>query len=331
MTYVVGLVVFCACYGILAVTLDLMMGHAGIFSGGHSAFFGIGAYALAIGATHGMRSVPLLLLLGIGVAGAASLLFAIPALRSKDEVFVVASMAFAVIAYQVFRSWDGVTGGPGGLILPDLDIFGFSALSPNVVLVLALVVLALVVVIAWLITNSRFGRALRAARDESSAARAIGISPIRRRVTIVVVACGLASLGGGLYALYSAFIGPDSFNLNQAVLIAAMVVLGGQATVFGPLIGAVLLTAGPSLLSLISLPPNVLGPIEQIIYGLLLALLMIFRPTGIAGRTSGRTGRARLPAQWRRSVAARADGHPSPPEVPDAATVAEPTGSDLSR
>lgn len=289
--YLFNLGILIAVYSILAVTLNFIIGYAGIYSLAHAVFFGLGAYTGGYVSLNYTASIFVTVPLAMLVAAAVSLVLALPALRVRGEYFVAASLGLQVLAVTIFSEWKGFTGGIGGLIgIPPVDIAGFEVFRPRDFLILMLVVLAVVIVVIRLLVRSRFGRSLTAIRDSESAAAAFGKNVALIKTLSVTISAGLAAVAGALYGAYLAFINVESFTLDTSVLVMAMVIIGGAGTQAGPIVGAALLLLLPSGLSYLSfLPQTEIGSIQQILYGLGMALLMIFRPGGIVGRSAPAT------------------------------------------
>jgi branched-chain amino acid transport system permease protein len=281
--FVTSLIVVSCAYAILATSLDLMMGHSGIFSAGHAALFGVGAYAGSLVALHLTTDVIVALLMSSAIGAVVGVILALPALRAHRVNFIVSSLAFGLIAQQLFNGWTSVTGGASGLTgIPLPAVFGSQISSKNGFVELGIVLVVLALALSTAVVRSPFGRRLHAVRDDQLAAQAMGMRHNLIRLIAVVVACALASWGGVLYAYYIGFVSPDSFTSQQSVLIAAMVVVGGSSTLLGPTVGAVALTMLPQLLQLLSLSPTAIGPVEQIVYGGALIVVMMLRPGGLA-------------------------------------------------
>lgn len=287
--YIFNLVNLIAIYAILAVTLNFIMGYAGIYSLAHAVFFGLGAYTSAWVAQHVHPSVFLTFPAAMIVAGALSLLLALPALRVRGEYFVAASLGLQVLAVTIFSEWKSFTGGIGGILaIPPANVFGIEVYKPASFAILSVVTLAIIVVLINLMVHSSFGRNLRAIHDSESAAASFGKNVPMIKTISVMFSAALAAVAGALYASYLSFINVESFTLDTSVLVMAMVIIGGTGTVAGPIVGAALLMLLPSLISWFDfLPQTEIGALQQIIYGLGMTLLMIFRPGGIVGRRSG--------------------------------------------
>ena len=284
--YLLNLLTLSSIFGILAVSLNVLVGYAGIFSIAHAVFFGLGAY---VGAQVALQLTPdvLVALAAAGLfAGLCSLCLALPALRVRGEYFVAASLGLQMLAVTVFTQAQVLTGGLGGLVgIPPPTLLGFDVSSAPAFFAVCLAVLALCLLAIRLLMRGSFGRSLMALRDSESAARAFGKDVAVLKTLAVAIGCAMAGLAGALFAFQEAFVNVESFTLEQSILILAMVIIGGVGTLAGPLIGAVLLLLLPAALTFLPfLPPTDIGSVQQLIYGLAMTLLMIFRPAGVAGR-----------------------------------------------
>ena len=188
-----------------------------------------------------------------------------------------------MLALTLFSEWKAVTGGIGGITnIPPARFPGFEVSSPPQYLVLALVCLALVMWGVSRLVNSSFGRSLKAIRDDETAASAAGKNVAVIKTMAVVVSSALAAVAGSLYAFFLSFINVESFTLDTSVYLMAMVIIGGTATLWGPVVGTVLILLLPAVLSFLpGLPQTEVGSIQQIVYGLAMVLLMIYRPGGL--------------------------------------------------
>jgi branched-chain amino acid transport system permease protein len=290
-SYLVSLAVLIGINAILAVTLNFVLGYAGIFSLAHAIFFGIGAYTAAVAAMKFGAGFLTATLAGMMISGVVSLALALPALRVRGEYFVAASLGLQMLAVTVFSEWKPVTGGIGGLIsIPPASLFGFEITDPVHFLVLTLICLALVLLVIRILVRSSFGRSLKAIRDDETAASALGKNVALLKTLAVAVSSALAAVAGSLFAFYLSFINVESFVLDVSVQVIAMVIIGGTGTLFGPVVGAAIVLLLPAALSYLPyLPPTEIGSIQQIVYGLAMVLLMIFRPSGLwgYGQTAG--------------------------------------------
>ncbi|MCL5043803.1 MAG: branched-chain amino acid ABC transporter permease [Deltaproteobacteria bacterium] len=282
--YLESLAVLCAIAAILASSLDLVLGFAGIFSVAHAVFFGIGAYAASLVALHLTASLAFALAVAMAAGAGAGLLLAVPALRVREEYFVVASLGFQVVATTVFEQWQAVTGGIGGLTgIPPPTVAGLKVESYAGMAALSVLLAGAVLAGLRALVRSRLGRALQALNQDEVAAQAAGHNPVTLRTLAVVVSCSLASVGGVIYAFFSSFVNPESFTLDESVRVMVMVIMGGAGTTAGPLLGALFVTLFPALLSFLTIPDQFLGPIQRLAYGLIVVVLMVYEPDGMVG------------------------------------------------
>lgn len=286
LSYLSNLAILAGIAIVLSVSLNFLIGYAGIFSLAHAAVFGIGAYIAAIVA---MRwSAELLIVLPLSMIGCALVSFAIslPSLRVRGEYFVVASLGMQVIAGTVFEQWHDVTGGEGGLAgIPPMTVAGYEIDSMTGMLVVTAVLTACVVAVVTILVRSAFGRNLRAIRDDAVAASAFGKNVPLIKTLAVGIGSALCAVAGVLYAFQISFVNPDSFTISESVLILAMVIIGGTGTIVGPVVGAVLIQALPAALSWLPLASRDLGALQQILYGGAMVVLMLVRPAGLLGKT----------------------------------------------
>ena len=288
-----------AIWAILTVSLNLVVGYTGLLSVGHIGFFGLGAYTMAVLTTDAsyeqLRTgvIPTIgwpffaaLPVCIGLAGLAALLVGVVFNRFRDDIFVLVSFGFAIISYSVFLNLRSVTRGAFGIHeIPRPQIGNWSLDGEVEYLLLALAFLVLVMLVSWFITTSSFGRVLTAIREDEQAIEVFGYQATHYKLAVWVISAMMAGMAGGLFAGWSTFVGPNSFVLLESVLLVAIVILGGLATIWGSLLGAmafVLLEEGMRFLPFI--PTEYTGQARQVVLGVLLVLLMLFRPQGLVGR-----------------------------------------------
>jgi branched-chain amino acid transport system permease protein len=281
--YLINLAVLIGINAILAVSLNFVLGYAGIFSMAHAVFFGVGAYTATFVAAQLGGGFIVSTVAGMAAAGVLSLALALPALRVRGEYFVAASLGLQMLAITVFSEWKAFTGGIGGITnIPPATILGYRLGSPAEYLVLTLACLAGVLLVLTLLVRGSFGRSLKAIRDNEAAAATYGKNVAVIKTIAVAASSALAAVGGSLYAFYMSYVNVESFVLDTSVLLIAMVIIGGVATMTGPLVGTVLILLLPALLSYLpGLPATEIGSIQQIVYGVAMVLLMIFRPGGV--------------------------------------------------
>ena len=288
-----------AIWAILTVSLNLIVGYTGLLSVGHVGFFGIGAYVMAIltsdTAYEQLRTDaiptygwPFFAALPVSVIVAGVVALAVGAVlnRFRDDIFVLVSFGFAIIAFNVFVSFRGLTRGSFGIHdIPRPEIWGWRLNGDLEFLVFALALLALVMLVCWFVVTSSFGRVLTAIREDEQAIEVFGYQATHYKLAVWVVSAMMAGLAGGLFASWTRFIDPNSFILLESMLLVCIVILGGLATIWGSLLGAmafVLLEEGMRFLPFI--PSEYVGQGRMVVLGVLLVLLMLFRPQGLVGR-----------------------------------------------
>jgi len=266
--YIMQVVVNIGIAVILALGLNVITGLTGQLSLGHAAFMSIGAFTGAICTTR--------LGLPFGLALAASGLFTaaigaligFPILRLSGDYLAICTLGFAEIVKVAFLNLD-LTNRALGLAVPPP---GTAIPMPFYVWGIAL----LAIVFVTFLQSSRFGRALKAIREDEIAAEAMGINPARYKVQSFAVGTFLAGVGGALYAHFMGYINPSDFGFLKSVDILSMVVLGGLGSIPGTVIGAAVLTAAPEFL-------RFMAEYRMLVYGALLVCLMVFRPNGLLG------------------------------------------------
>ena len=288
-----------AIWAILAVSLNLVVGFTGLLSVGHIGFFGIGAYTVAILTSDTSyeqlrtESIPTYgwpffaaLPIGVVLAGLTAIAVGVVFNRFRDDIFVLVSFGFAIISFNIFLNARPITRGAFGIHeidRPEIAGWSFDGELPFMALVFAF--LGLVVLISWFIVTSSFGRVLKAIREDEQAIEVFGYRATHYKLAVWVVSAMMAGLAGGLFASWTTFIDPNSFILLESMLLVSIVILGGLATIWGSLLGAmafVLLEEGMRFLPFF--PTEYVGQARQVVLGVLLVLLMLFRPQGLVGR-----------------------------------------------
>jgi branched-chain amino acid transport system permease protein len=210
-----------------------------------------------------------------------------PGLRIRDDYFVIATFAFQVIVFSVLNNWVAFTGGPMGLPgIPQPVIFGWRVSSHLEFLFLVGCFVGLAMWVSSMIVRSPFGRVLKAIREDEVFAQAAGKNVAAYKVLIFAIGGGMASIAGVIYAHYISFIDPTSFTVMESIFIISIVIIGGAGSLWGPVIGAVVLVTLPEILRFIGLPNAVAANLRQILYGGLLVVFMMWRPQGFVGEYS---------------------------------------------
>ena len=265
-------------YAITVYGLNVIVGYAGQISLGHAAFFGIGAYTAALLSTKAGLSFWQALPLVIVLSGLIGILLGLPSLRLKEDFLAITTIGinFIVEALFLYIPFFGGALGIGGI--PRVVLFGVK-LKGLAFFLLCLSFLFIVMVICWWFTRSWGGVACFALREEESAAASMGISPVRFKLLAFVIGTMMAGLGGALYAHYMRFISATDFSFPMSITFLSMIVLGGMGTLWGPLLGAVLLGILPELF-------RPLVDYRILFYTALLLLMIRFQPGGLLGEGS---------------------------------------------
>ncbi len=297
-------------YVILTVGLNLLMGYAGQLSFASGALFGIGAYGVGLLQKH--FDVPFWLGLPAGgvAAAAIGLVLVFPSLRLTGIYLAIATLAFAQCALWVMVHWTSVTFGASGFTLKGADFSSVSVSSENGMYYLSWVCCVLLLLAARNIVHSRLGRAFVAMRDHQISAQALGIDPLKYKVLAFAVSSFYAGIAGALFAGTLRFVGPESFDLHQMILLLVAVVLGGTASITGSVIGGVMIVV------LLEVTKDMKISIE-IVFGALLLFFVLF----------ARGGAIELVRRWIPNWNERLHGAPLPSTVPDVRTTVVETAS----
>ncbi|GFI61762.1 high-affinity branched-chain amino acid transport system permease protein LivH [Clostridiales bacterium] len=275
--YIITIAINCLMFSILSLSLNLITGFMGITSLGHAAFFGVGAYTAAILSTRMGLGFIATAILGTVFAAVFGILLGLPTLRIKGRYLAIVTLGFCEIMRIVELNWMSLTRGPQGIAgIPKVSFFGFECTKPIQKYYAVLVLLVITVLIIMAIMNSRMGRAMSSIRDDETAADAMGINVFKYKIMVFSISAGIAGLAGAYYAHYMGFIDPNAFNFDQSILMLSMTIMGGMASIPGSIFGATILSVLPEVL-------RAVNDYRQIVYGLLLAVMVVWKPSGILG------------------------------------------------
>ncbi len=287
-----------------AIGLNVLTGYTGQISLGHGFFLGAGAYSAAY--VGGELDLPLPIwlaacaLVGAVVGGIIGPF----ALRLRGSYLAIITLGLVFIGEHIFENWDGVTGGLTGravtapvaigpLDFAGLEVAGMSFSRDASYFYLIWGVVAVVALLVKNLMRTRLGRAFQAVRDRDAAAEVIGVRIARTKVYSFVISSSLAAVAGGLYGSYQRFVNPEGFGLFLSIEYVAMIVIGGVATVYGPILGALFITAMPFLIEEwsdripgVATQPGESGitvfALNQALFGLLIIGFLIVEPRGLA-------------------------------------------------
>lgn len=274
---------FCI-YAILALSLNLVVGYNGLLSVTHAAFYGIGAYSTAILTTK--FGLDFFSSVGIGIlaAGVISVLMGVVIGRLKGDYYSLATLGLNVIIYSIMVNWQDLTNGPLGIPkIPRPTIGPVSFNDPAAFMLLAIIFLIITYVVTYFIVGSSFGRVLKAIREDEKALQIFGYNTKWFKMTVFALSACLAVSAGSLFAGLIRYIDPSSFTTNESIFIVSIIILGGLASLKGSLLGAFILTFLPELLRFVGFPTETAAFMRQAVYGLLLILVMMYKPQGLVG------------------------------------------------
>lgn len=283
--YHLSIGVFIALHAMVAVGLGLLLGFAGQISLGHAAFYGLGAYGSAILTLHYHANPWLAMVVAAAVTGLLAWLIGRPTLKLQGHYLGMATLGLGIIAKILFNEGGEWTGGPSGL--PGVDDLAIGPLAISNDLRMYLLVwplLGLQLLFSRNLLQSRLGRALRAIHDSEIAAASCAIDTSRAKIMVFVLSAIYASVAGSLYAHYVNFVNPEPFSFAFSIELVVMVIIGGSGTLLGPVVGAAVLTVITQALVAVGGHYPLVKDLDVVIFGLLLVLMLIFRPQGLARR-----------------------------------------------
>ena len=278
-------------YAILGLSLNIILGHAGLFHMGHAAFYAMGAYTTAIINTS--YQIPVLWLMPLSglVAGVAALVIARPIIHLRGDYLLIVTIGLVeIVRIALVNNVFGITGGSNGIFgISRPELFGFRIRRPEHFFFLIWGFAAITVFLFHRLENSRFGRALNYLREDDVAAEGSGINTAHYKLIAFVVGAVWAGMAGNIFAAKMTIIAPESFNFWESVIMFMIVLLGGRGSIPGVILGAFLIVGLPELF-------RQFATARMLVFGAIMVAMMIFRTEGI------------LPPRPRRYPAAVADG-----------------------
>lgn len=266
---------------VVVLGLNLLIGYAGQISMGHAGFLGLGAYSSAVLTAHFGWPPMAAMLAGATACGPLAALVARSIFRLKGHYLAMATLGMGIIIAIVLSNEAAYTGGPDGMPVAALSLFGLEISRDRHWYVLLACLLVGAVWMAQNLIDSPFGRALRGLHGSEVACQVVGVDVARYKANIFILSAVVASLMGSLTAHYVGFITPNVASFFHSIELVTMVVVGGMASVYGSLLGAVLLTALPQALATFE-------GWETVAFGMVLILSMIFLPRGIVPTLASR-------------------------------------------
>lgn len=276
--YIMRIVIMIGVYSMLSLSLGLITGYAGQTSLGNAAFYAIGAYVSALLSTKLGLNFFITAPIAAIVAGLMGLLLGLPTLRLSGTYLAITTLGFLEVVRMAFLNWDSVTNGPLGISkIPRPSLFGFElSLANNGMYYLMLILVAITTISIYFVITSKVGRALMAIRDDELAATMMGVRTTYYKVVAFVISAFFSGLAGAFYAHMIRFIDPNTFTFDTSIMILSIVILGGMGSMKGMFLGSALLVSFPEAL-------RFMQEYRFVVYGVILVLMMRFRPQGILG------------------------------------------------
>lgn len=285
MNYLLHIIVMLEIYVLLALSANQKVGLSGLLSLAQAVFYGIGAYATSITITKLGFSYWLALLVAMLTCIIAALLFSFIAGKVRELYFSLATLALQIIFFTIVYNWIPVTNGPYGISgISNPEIFGLGINSPgSFALFGGLGVLLVILFYNWFL-KTPVCRLIQATRDDQIEVLSLGKNPSYYKRISIILSALIAGIAGSIYATYTTYIDPSSFTLDESILILSIVLIGGAGRIIGPATGAAIYILLPELLKFLQMPDSIAANMRMILFGLLLILIVSFKPKGIFGK-----------------------------------------------
>ncbi|MBI5403392.1 MAG: branched-chain amino acid ABC transporter permease [Ignavibacteriae bacterium] len=282
MEYILHLIIFICFYTILAQSLNLAAGKAGLISLAHAGFYGIGAYTTAILSVKLGLSFWINLPFAMIISGLIAFVVSLIALRTIDDYFIICTLGIQIIIFSIMNNWMDLTRGPLGIPgIPSINLFGFPVDEKIPFLVLSIVIVALIWLVLKNIYNSGFGKILVAISEDEIYIQSVGKNVYKAKIISFTISAILASIPGVLYAHYITYIDPTSFTVNESIFILSIVIIGGLGNLSGSFFAAAFMVLLPEALRFVGMPDSIAANMRQIIYGLILVAVMMTGKNGV--------------------------------------------------
>ncbi|MBF0102410.1 MAG: branched-chain amino acid ABC transporter permease [Desulfobacterales bacterium] len=267
-------------YMILSLGLNIVSGFTGLLDLGYVGFYGIGAYTAGLLTIHFNLPFGVIILLAAVNGAIWGILLGVPTLRLTGDYFAIVTFGFSELVVLFIRNELWLTRGPMGISgIASPSFFGHSLSESWHFYYLVLVLLSIVLVIIHRLEDSRIGRAWYAIREDEIAAQCCGINLVKYKVMAFAISASIGAVGGAFYAKWFTFIHPDMFKFWESVLILCLIVLGGMGSIYGTMLGALLIIPLSEVLRIIL--PQYLMNSRYLIYGIILVIMMRLRPDGL--------------------------------------------------
>jgi branched-chain amino acid transport system permease protein len=284
MGYILHILIYFTIFSIAGMSLNLIVGYTGLFSITHASFYGIGAYTTALLLSKLGVNFFLSVTGGIILTILVSTLVGMVLSRFNDDYYAIASLGFNTIIFAILLNWQSLTrGGQGVFGVQRASIFGYRLISNSSYLVLSLIFFLITYLTCRFIVRSSFGRVLKTIREDEKAVEVFGYNITYYKLVIFVIGSLMASVAGSLYASYIGYVDPSVSGINESIFMFVTIIIGGLGSMRGPLYGSLTLILLPEALRFLGLPLLVAAKIQELLYGTILTLLMLYRPQGLVG------------------------------------------------
>lgn len=300
--YGLNVVVYIGIFAIIAISLNLEYGFTGLGNFGKVAFMLVGAYSYALLAEVGVHFIPALIISAL-VSAFFGLLVSLPALRLREDYLAITTLTFGEILRLIVKAEDWIANGVWGITVPPAISVEGAQFSTGLLVNIGLVFFCLAVsfVFAQLLTNSPYGRIMRAIREDDIAADSLGKNKFKYKAQVFMMGSAIAGLGGALLAQYIGYIEPQMFLPLVTFTIWIMVIIGGPGNNWGVLIGAMLVQLferGTAIIKdYITLPIDP-SNVQYILFGILIILIMMYRPGGLFKESKIKTLGTKRALDW---------------------------------
>jgi branched-chain amino acid transport system permease protein len=288
MGFIVHNLILLLIYFVLVGSYNLMLGSLGILHFGQVAFFALGAYTSAMLTLAGVPFI-IALPIAMAVSGIMGFLIGIPCLRIKGHYLALATLGLSEVIRLILLNSASFTGGPIGIRgIPKPEIFGITLSTKPEILLLYALITFMALAIIYRIMHSPYGKVLESIREDEVAAESLGKNIVNYKMQIFTITSSLAGLAGSMYAHSFTYIDPSLAKISAMNYLLVLLITGGAGNFWGAIIGPIVIVAGFESMRLLPIPSELVGTIQQILYGLLFILIILFRPQGICSRQYSR-------------------------------------------
>lgn len=285
MNYILHILVMCEIYIILSLAMNLLAGYTGLLSLSQAAFYGTGAYVSALL----IKRTDLGFLMSLFVAISFNLVMCLPviwfSIRLKNLFFSLATLAWQIIVFSILFNWVSVTNGPFGITgipRPTLLQLRFNTISSFALLGAGITIITMF--LFYIFHRSPLSRLIQAVREDELALMTFGKTPNRYKALAIFISGGTSAVAGCLFAVYTGYIDPTVFTLDESILIVSIVLIGGLGSLKGSVAGALFYILLPEVLRFIRIPDTLAANVRMMLYALILILIVLYRPYGFFGK-----------------------------------------------